>query len=175
MPLRLAVLGGLLWVLYGPLELLEPFGQDARYDAARGYDVIVDRGRYVLTSLPGALALLLTALAARGLLAGRASGRLATAAAVLGGLALLGVLIAFDPLFTAPRLLGTLLLGAALLVEASHDERLRALGALGIFLFPLWPLMFAVEVLPRGAGAALIALFGAGWVLLGLRRAPAPA
>ena len=60
----------------------------------------------------------------------------------------------FDPVFTAARIFGTL--------------ALLALGLLGLFLLPLWPLVYAVELLVTAAGAAFIALFGLGWVGLGM-------
>ena len=44
---------------------------------------------------------------------------------------------------------------------------LLALGLLGLFLLPLWPLVFAGEVVPEAGGAGIIALFGLGWVLVG--------
>ena len=44
-------------------------------------------------------------------------------------------------------------------------------GALGLFLLPLWPLVYAAELIPEMGGAATIALFGLGWVLLGVRPA----
>lgn len=159
----LAVAGGLLWIAYGPLELLEPFGADTRYDEAKGYDVVTDRAAWTLTSATGAVALLLTALAARRLLA----SRLAVAAAVLGGVALLATAVGFDPLFTGPRILGTALLAFTLL--RAPQGRIAGLGALGLLLLPLWPLVFAVEVVPPALGAALFAAWGAGWVLVGRR------
>jgi hypothetical protein len=119
-----AVLGGLLWTAYGPLELLQPFGADVRYDSAPGYDVVVDPTLFVLYSLPGSGALLLSAL---GLLAGarrlgvasRAVRVLAGAAGALGVLSAVGVVARFDPAFTGGRILATLLLGLGTLAAAA--------------------------------------------------------
>jgi len=46
---------------------------------------------------------------------------------------------------------------------------LVALGPLGLFLLPEQPLVYAVEVVPEGAGAGVIALVGPGWALMGHR------
>ena len=84
----------------------------------------------------------------------------------------------FDPLFTAGRIFGSVALGVATFM-ASIDARrtgaapgwtlaLSALGLMGLLLLPLWPLVYALEWLPEGAGAAFMALFGLGWVALGL-------
>jgi hypothetical protein len=37
---------------------------------------------------------------------------------------------------------------------------------MGLFLLPLWPLVYALQWLPAGGGAAFIALFVLGWILL---------
>lgn len=42
-----------------------------------------------------------------------------------------------------------------------------ALGLAGIFLLPLWPLVYALMWVTEGAGAAFIALFGLGWMAVG--------
>ena len=100
-------------------------------------------------------------------------------ALVLAVLTVAGVVLQFDLLFTGPRILGTFALGAATFLTGVEAQRagatsgwtatLLALGLLGLFLFPLWPLVYAVTLLPEGAGAGIIALFGLGWVLLGYR------
>jgi hypothetical protein len=46
---------------------------------------------------------------------------------------------------------------------------LLALGLLGLFLLPVWPLVYAVEVAPECAGAGVIDLVGPGWSLMGHR------
>lgn len=183
-----AALGGLLWVPYGVFEMLQPWGADTVYRDDRGYEVVTDAPLYWLYSLPGSLALLLTALgllgalALLGLPAGRASsvGRiLAYVALGLAVLSVAGLVVHFDPLFTAPRIFGTLALGASTVLAAVDARRagaatgwaagLLALGLLGLFLLPLWPLVFAVGAVPEGGGAAVIALFGLGWALAGWR------
>ena len=182
-----AVLGGLLWVPYGVFEVLPPWGADVVYREEVGYSVIVDASRFVAYSLPGALALLLTSLGLLGILArpgppagrARTGGRiLAFIALALGAVSLAGVGALFDPVFTAARIFGTLALGAAAVLAGLGARRagagsgwtlaLLALGILGLFLMPLWPLVYAVELLPEGAGAAFIVLFGLGWVGLGI-------
>jgi hypothetical protein len=177
-------IGGLLWIPYGVFEMLQPWGIDTIYRDDRGYEVVTDAPLYWLYSLPGSLALLFTALGLRGVftLLGLRSrfGRLLTYAALaLATLSLIGLIIMFDPLFTAPRIFGTLALGTATLLAGIEARRngvngdwegvFLFLGLLGIFLLPLWPLVFAIEILPEGGGAAIIALFGLGWFLLGYR------
>lgn len=179
-----AGLGGLLWVPYGVFEMLQPWGIDTVYRDDKGYEVVTDALLYWVYSLPGSLALMLTTWALLGVLAqlglrGRAGRILAYAALALAILSIGGLAIRFDPLFTAPRIFGTLALGAATLlagIEARRRVLLRGwatvllvLGLLGLFLLPLWPLVFAVELVPEGGGAAVIALFGLGWVLVGYR------
>jgi hypothetical protein len=181
-----ALLGGLLWVPYGVFEMVPPWGADVVYREDVGYSLIVDASLFVAYSLPGALALLLTSLGLLGILArlgppagrARAVGRsLAYAALALAALSLAGVGALFDPVFTAARIFGTLALGAAGVLASLGAHRARvgscwtlallALDSLGLFLLPLWPLVYSVELLPETGGAALIALFGLGWVGLG--------
>ena len=191
-----AALGGLLWMPYGVFEMTQPWGDDTVYRDDRGYEVVTDALLYHLYSLPGSAALMLTALGLlgafrlRGLPAGRA-GRvgvlLAYAALALAVLSAAGVVVRFDPVFTGPRILGTLALGGGTLLAgvaarrtgaaASWTTALQALGLLGLVLLPLWPLVYAVELVPEAGGAAVIALFGLGWVLVGygLGRGEVPA
>ncbi len=184
-----AVLGGLLWMPYGVFEMLQPWGDDTVYRDDRGYEVVTDTLLYHLYSLPGSVALLLTSLGLLGVFArlGLPTGRtsriglvLAYAALVLALLSAAGVVVRFDPLFTAPRIFGTLALGAATLLAGIEARRtdavagwwsaaLLALGLLGLFLLPLWPLVHAIEIAPEEVGAGVIALFGLGWVLVGYR------
>ena len=180
------MLGGALWVPYGVFEMLEPWGTDTVYREDVGYSLITSAPLFVAYSLPGALALLLTSLGLLGVLAllgppagrARTGGRiLAYAALALAALSLVGVVALFDPVFTAARIFGSLALGAAAVLAGLGARRasagpgwtlaLLALGLLGLFLLPLWPLVYAVELLPAVAGAAFIALFGLGWVALG--------
>ena len=180
--------GGLLWMPYGALEMLQPWGVDTLYRDDLGYEVVRDALLYLAYSLPGSLSLLLTA---RGLLglsrglglpvgrAGRAGLVLAHVAVGLAVFSTAGVVAQFDPLFTAPRIFGTLALGAATLLLGGDARRAGAApgwsaalltpGLLGLFLLPLWPLVYAVGVVPEAAGAAVIALFGLGWALVGRR------
>ena len=180
------VVGGLLWAPYGVFEMLEPWGTDTVYRDDVGYALVTDTRLFVAYSLPGSLALVLTALGLLGVLTGlrlsaartgRIARLLAYVALALGTLSLLGVVVMFDPLFTAGRIFGTLALGAAT-VAAGLAARgagapsgwfaaLLLLGLLGLFLLPLWPLVYAVQWLPEGVGAACIALFGLGWAVLG--------
>ena len=183
-----AALGGLLWVPYGVFEMLQPWGTDTVYRDDRGYEVVTDAPLYWVYGLPVSLALLLTAVGLLGAFArlglpagrpGRSGLVLAYAALALAVLSVVGLVVRFDPLFTAPRIFGTLALGAATLLAGVAARRIGAdrgwvaalvvLGLLGLFLLPLWPLVYAVEVLSTGAGAALIALFGLGWVVVGHR------
>lgn len=183
-----AALGGLLWLPYGVFEMLEPWGTADVYRDERGYDIVTDALLYGVYSLPGSLALLLTALGLLGVLAllrlpagraGRTGLVLAYAALALAVLSVAGLVVLFDPLFTAPRIFGTLALGAATVLAGVEARRmsaapgwtaaLLALGLVGLFLLPLWPLVYAVEVVPEAAGAGFIAVFGLGWVLVGYR------
>ena len=183
-----AALGGLLWMLYGVFEMTQPWGEDTVYRDDRGYEVVTDALLYRVYSLPGSVALLLTAVGLLGLFgrlglpagrAGRTGLVLAYVASVLAVLSGVGVVARFDPVFTGPRILGTLALGAAALLAGVALRRtgaaprwpaaLLALGLLGLFLLPLWPLVYAVELVPEGGGAGVIALFGLGWVLVGYR------
>ena len=181
-----AVLGGLLWVPYGVFEMLQPWGEDTVYRDDRGYEVVTDSLLYWVYSLPGSLALLLTSLGLLGAirLISLATDRtsriglvLAYVALVLAVLSAVGVVVEFDPLFTGPRIFGTLALGAATVLTGVVARRagtaltwaatLLAVGLLGLFLLPLWPLVYAVNLVPEGGGAGIIALFGLGWGLVG--------
>ncbi len=182
-----AMVGGLLWAVYGVVEMLQPWGQDTVYRDELGYEVIIDPLLYWGYSVPGSLALLLTTsslLAVFRLLGlpvgrmGRAGLVLAYSALTLAILSASGVVVAFDPLFTAPRIFGTLALGAASFLAgievrrvdaAGSGNALLALGLLGVFLLPLWPLVHAVAVVPASGGAGIIALFGLGWALMGVQ------
>ncbi|MBA3414068.1 MAG: hypothetical protein H0U10_02445 [Chloroflexia bacterium] len=174
---------------YGVFEMMQPWGDDTVYRDDRGHEVVTDTLLYRVYSLPGSVALFLTSLGLLGVFerlglpAGR-TGRtglvLAYAALVLALLSAAGVVVRFDPVFTAPRIFGTLALGAATLLAGIEARRiaavagwwsaaLLALGLFGLFLLPLWPLVHAIEMVPEEAGAGIIALFGVGWVLVGYR------
>jgi hypothetical protein len=152
-------------------------GADVVYREDVAYSVIVDAPLFVAYSLPGTLALLLTAAGLLGVLSllGPSAGRsrtvgrvLACAALALAALSLAGVGALFDPVFTAAWIFGTLAPGAAA-VLASHGAHragagsgwvlgLLAQGLLGLFLLPLWPLVYAVGLLPAVLGCALMLL-----------------
>lgn len=181
-----ALLGGALWVPYGVFAMLEPWGADVVYRDDVGYSVITNTSLFVTYSLPGSLALLLTSLAMLGVLAlfGTSAGRIGRIALVLtyvalalSVLSLAGVILLFDPLFTSGRIFGSLVLGTATFLAGVDARRSRlapgwtvaliALGLAGLFLFPLWPLVYAVQWLSEGAGAVVVALFGLGWLVTG--------
>jgi hypothetical protein len=176
-PLSTAVAGGLLWIPYGALELLRPWGPDTRYDAASGYDVVVDVARFTAYSLPASLALLLSGLALitvnrRLATGGRVGGVAGHLAVALGVLSAAGVLLQFDPVFTSASLVGTLLLGVGVLATARHAAGhsrpvLVLLGTVCVALPPLWPLVYAVQWLPAAAAAGVFVLHGAAWIALG--------
>ena len=182
-----AMLGGALWIPYGIFEMLEPWGADVAYRDDVGYSVIIDASLFVAYSMPGSLAVLLTSLGLLGVLtllrvsaAGR-SGRsaliLVYVALALSILSLAGVIAQFDPLFTVGRVFGSLALGTAALLVGIGALRSRMapgwtltllyLGLAGLFLFPLWPLVYALEWVPQAGGAAFMVLYGLGWMVLG--------
>ena len=130
--------------------------------------------------------MLLTSLGLLGILAllrlparrvGRLARLLAYAALGLAILSTAGVIVQVDPLFTGGRVFGTLALGAATFLAAVDVGRdgdapgwmvmLMVLGLIGLLLLPLWPLVYALQWVPRGGGAVLIALYGLGWVAAG--------
>ncbi len=92
-------------------------------------------------------------------------------------LSLGGVIALFDPVFTASRIFGTLALRAAAFLVGADVWRVQGmsvwaiallvLGLTGIFLLPLWPLVYAVQLLPEGGGATIIGLFGLAWIAFG--------
>lgn len=171
---------------YGIFEMVAPWGADVVYRDDVGYSVITDAPLFVVYSLPGSLAVLLTSLGLLGVLTllGESAGRtggigliLVYVALALSVLSLAGVILLFDPLFTSGRIFGTLALGIATFLAGVKALRSRApqgwafsliaLGLAGIFLFPLWPLVYALMWVPEVAGAAFMVLFGLGWMLLG--------
>lgn len=181
-----AMLGGALWIPYGIFEMLEPWGADVAYREDLGYSVITDASLFVAYSMPGSLAVLLTSLGLLGVLAllrvsagriGRIGLILVYVALALSILSLAGVVAMFDPLFTVGRVFGSLALGTAtfLVGMGAHRSRMAPgwivtllyLGLAGLFLFPLWPLVYALQWVPHGVGAAFMVLFGLGWTVLG--------
>ena len=181
-----AILGGVLWVPYGVFEMLEPWGPAVIYRDDLGYQLVTVPSLFLAYSLPGSLALLLTSLGLLGIAAhlglpatrlGRGAGILAYVAVGLGVLSLAGVVVLFGPVFTSGRIFGSLALGAATLLAGIAAQRagahrgwtlgLLALGSMCVLLLSLWPLVYAVDLLPTTAGAGFIALYGLGWVGLG--------
>lgn len=181
-----AMVGGALWVPYGIFEMLEPWGADVAYRDDVGYSVITDASLFVAYGMPGGLAVLLTSLGLLGgfALLGASAGlidRIGTIltyiAVALAVLSLAGVIALFDPMFTVGRVFGTLALGTATFLAGVGALRSRTapgwtvallyLGIAGIFLFPLWPLVYALQWVPQAAGAAFMALFGLSWTVLG--------
>ncbi len=174
-----AVVGGLLWIPYGILELLQPWGVDVRYDDSLGYDAVVDRRLHLVYGLPGSLALVLCAVGLLGLLTrlgtrSRTVTAFAGLAAALGATSAVGIAVGFDPAFTGGRILGTLVLGLGAVAAARAcrpgpwRSAFALVGALGLFLLPLWPLVFAVQWMAPAAGAAVIGLHGLAWTALGV-------
>ena len=150
------LLGGLLWIPYGLFEFLPPWGLDTVYREERGYEVVTDPLLYWMYSLPGSLALMLTALGLLGILGQSGLPRgwidrvalvVTYGALVLAVLTVVGVVLQFDPLLTGPRILGTFALRAATFLAGVAAHRatatsgwtaaLLALGLLGLFLLPL--------------------------------------
>lgn len=182
-----AILGGALWAPYGVFAMLEPWGAGVVYRDDVGYSVITNTSLFVTYSLPGSLAVLLTSLGLLGVLAmlrasagriGRSALVLVYVALALSVLSLAGVILLFDPLFTSGLIFGALALGAATFLAGGVNARgshtapgwvvaLIALGLAGIFLFPLWSLVYALMWVPEAAGAAFMALFGLGWMAAG--------
>ncbi len=185
---RLAValgmmLGGILWVVHGVFEMIAPFGAASVYDRTLGYELITDRALYLLYGVPGTVALILSGFGLVTLAHGWA-GRLVGVGRVLafatlgaGVLSGLGLAIGSAPLFVAPIALGTPTLGVAACFVATgtrsparSDRGLLLLtGVLGVFILLLRPLVYALQVIPLAVGAAIIGLFGLGWVALGWR------
>ena len=169
---------GVSWLVYGWFELSMPFGADTVYDGRRGFEVVVDRGLFWLYSVPGAFAVMATAmtliLITRGLAGRRArwSRRVSGCAMALGGMALVGVAVGAVPLYFASQVFATPVLGAAAWLAAgpaatpSQRLRLRGLGAAAWALLGLWPAVCALGVLSPEAGAVLVGCFGMGWATL---------
>lgn len=168
--------------------MLRPGGVDVVYRESRGYSVVVDTSLFLLYSLPGSLALILTGIGLLGLVEhfrrhsnvrSRATRGFAYIAVGLGLISLVGVAVLFDPVFTAGRVFGTLSLAIAVILTAAAAPRgnaggtwvvtLMLVGAIGVFLLPVWPLVYALGCLSEAAGALSIALFGAGWIVVGWR------
>lgn len=189
-PATVLGVGGILWGVHGPLTMLKPFGDEVEFSEDRGYSVVLNDALFVAYNAPGALALLLTSLgvlALRRRLRSRrpvptALGTVSTRIAIaLGAISLVGVVALFDPVFTAARVFGTLVLGLGCVLLAAGVRRdsppaswgrwLTATGVLALGLLPLWPLVYAVRLLPDWVGAGYFVAFGA-LVLLGAAQVP---
>lgn len=193
------IAGGVLWIVHGYYRNLMPHGPDVQWREDLGYSPVLSTELFLLYNVPGVLALLLTAWAALSFVVVPAGSRsrLKQAALVFAALSLLlgiiaggGQVMLFDPLtvgglsFGVPVLgLALFLVGLAVVEEAGRTGEghsrllgpgLMLVGALGMFVLPLRPLMYALEMLPLAVGAGVFALFGAGWITLGvmLRNAP---
>lgn len=177
------LVGGMLWVLYGFFTMLTPWGADVVYREAQGYSVVVHQGLFVLYNLPGGLALVLTSWGLMQVIAhlrqrseriDKVTRGLAFGALCLGFASVVAVIAQFDPLFTAARIFGTLSLGVATTMAGVMAHKVGAdrswvavltlTGLLGMFLLPLWPLVYALAFVTAWAAAFIIALFGAGWL-----------
>ena len=182
----LLALGGVLWLPVGVLEFVQPWGSPVRYDEEHAYDVVVERPLYWVSAAPGSVALALTGLGLLGAVLGSPAGARAVrpalagagAMVLLGAAGVAGVLLSFDPVATGTRMLGLLVTGAAcataLLACRSQEPRtgvrrtLAALAGLAPFVFLLWPLVYAVELMPAAGAAAVTPVFGLAWVFLGV-------
>ena len=186
------IVGGVLWIVHGYYRNLMPHGPDVQWREDLGYSPVLSTELFLLYNVPGVLALLLTAWATLTfvvVLAG-SRGRLKQTALVLAALSLLlgiiaggGQVMLFDPLTFGGLSFGVPVLGLALFLVglavaragrsgAGHSRLLGPglvlIGAVGMFVLPLRPLMYALEILPLAVGAGVFALFGAGWIMLGV-------
>jgi hypothetical protein len=185
-----AIVGGLLWMVYGVFLMLEPWGAAEVYREDLGYQVVTNVGLYLLYSLPGGLALVCTALALLGIThrygqspsgAGKLGLVLSYLTLGLGILAVVGAVALFAPVSFAGRAFGSLTLGAASflvgLALPSVLQPLKAIlllvGGLGLVLLPLQPLVWALQLMPASVAAGIVAVFGLGWITLGYRLWPA--
>lgn len=190
--------GGALWAVFGFYRFLLPHGPDVQWREDLGYSLILSNGLFLLYNLPGVLALLMTSSAAFRYVAavhpvngrlGSVSRVLLVFAAVLGLMAAAGQLGQFDALTTGGLSFGVLFLGLALFLagmamsggnhrpgryQRMRGSALMLLGATGMVVLLLRPLMYALQLLPLAFGAAACILFGLGWILLALIPASAP-
>lgn len=180
------VFAGPLWAWFGVSEFLRPWGRPTRYDPDVAYDVVLDRSLYWISAGPGSAALGVTAGALVLMLRLRTPDesspwalRLAASAWVLGVLSLVGVVVSFDPVATGGRVLGFTVLGAAAApaargARADGDQRsgtlLAASAVLTLLLLPLWPLVYAVQLVPAVGAALCFVAAGAAWIALGTTR-----
>lgn len=183
-----AIVGGLLWSVYSVFEMLAPWGAASVYQEELGYDRVTNIQLFRAYTLPGGVAISLIAYGLLGV-----SGRWKLPMSQLGklgvvltyvasGLAILstvGVLILVAPVAIGGVMFGSLALGAAIFLLALDARRARvaatwkmvllALGVLGLLLLPLRPLVWAFQVLPAGVAATVMAVFGLGWLVMGVK------
>ncbi|MEA5457035.1 hypothetical protein SPF06_20110 [Sinomonas sp. JGH33] len=189
--------GGVLWIVHGYFRIITPYGPDTVWRKDLGYSPIISPELFVLYNLPGGLALLLAASAAFSFLSALGAGRsalnftarmLVLAAFLLGLVAMAGQLFLFSPPTVVGISFGMPALGLALILTgvmvAKNSDGLREhrrmlgpglilLGTIGLFILPLWPMMYAMGWLPLWFGALIYAACGAGWVILGVSLRPA--
>lgn len=176
-----AVSGGLLWIVHGAFEMLEPWGAATEYRPELGYGVVQDPYLFVIYGLPGPPALFLTAvlmadLSVKHWLIGVAGRWSYVIAAALAGAALTGVALRFEPPFVAGMTIGRLVLSVAailtarVLLQRAHSRAAGALliaGVLGLVVMVARVLVNAFDVLPPPAAFAVAACFGCAWIGFG--------
>lgn len=185
------IVGGFLWIIHGYFRFMTPQGPDAVWREELGYSPILSKELFVLYNLPGVLALLLTSWAVLSYMPTfhnsrtalrRAAQLLVLLASLLGLMATVGLAALFVPPATGGISMGVPVLGLALFLAGLSVARssngqeghrrflgpaLVVLGVIGMVTLPVQPLMYALALLPLAFGAALFALFGAGWIFLG--------
>ncbi|MET4637687.1 hypothetical protein [Mycetocola sp. 2940] len=186
------VAGGILWILHGYLRSMTPLGHDQVWREDLGYSPILSTELFLLYDLPGVLALLLTSWATLSYLTmlrtprislKRAAKLLVILAYIFGLVAAAGLVILFVPPTTAGLNFGIAVLGLALFLAGLAALKggdglygrpglsgpvLMLLAAIGMFTLPLRPLMYAFALVPLAFGAAVFALYGAGWIVFGI-------
>jgi hypothetical protein len=184
-----AVVGGVLWMVYGVFFMLEPWGPADVYYEDLGEGAITSWPLFWLYTLPGSLALVLTAVALLGIIHksggpksqfGEAGTAITYVTLGLAVLSLVGAATLSAPLSFMGRAFASLALGAAtLLVGIDHWRAstgapwaLMLLGSLGLLMLPLQPLVWALQIIPASIAAGIIGLFGLGWLILGYRLGP---
>lgn len=183
-PAWAAIVGGLLWSLFGVFEMLEPFGSSKNYVDSLGYELVTRPGLFQLYNLPGAVALALLALALIGVtkvLDVTYPGRRGLGFLVVGLalVSLAGTVALIAPIAVVGLSLGRLLLGVATLVAAFRMNRVSSLyswtnallplGLGGVTLLALQPLTWALSWFSPALSTVIMVAFGLGWLALGTR------
>lgn len=181
-----AITAGPLWILYGIFLMLEPWGQAEVYRHDLGYQLVVNAPLYWLYALPGSLALILSSLVLLGIVrrygqlhhrAERLAVKATYFALALAVLSVVGTLTLLAPLSFAGRAFSSIFLGgAAVGIGVALPDTVQALkrllltvGGLGLLLLPLQPLVWALQLIPAGVAAGVVALFGITWFAVGYR------